>query len=345
MPASQANEQPPCPAVNDVNRPGVLRSWHFILMLGAVVVLAAVSTMIGVGDLSWHQLLSLQADGEAMLLLLASRIPRTAALILTGAALSIAGLIMQMIARNRFVEPSTAGTAESATLGLLTATLIAPQLALGVKMLVATVFALAGTGLFLLILRRIRLRSVLVVPLIGLMLAGVIDSVTTFFAYRFDLLQSLGAWNTGDFSSVLKGRYELLWVAFGLAAAAYIAADRFTVAGLGEALTTNLGLDYRKVMALGLLLVATVTAVVVSSVGIIPFLGLIVPNLVSMVLGDNARRAIPWVAVSGAGFVLLCDVIGRLVRYPYEIPAGTIAGVIGCVIFLFLLLRPGARHG
>ncbi|MGJ3439490.1 ABC transporter permease [Pseudomonas sp. Je.1.5.c] len=324
---------------------GPRRSLPFILLLLAVVVLSLASVMIGAGEISWQRLMSCQGNEDCALVLTASRLPRTAALILSGTALSIAGLIMQMITRNRFVEPSTAGTAESASLGLLLATLIAPQMALASKMLVATACALAGTLLFLWILRRIPLRSVLVVPLVGLMLAGVVDSVATFLAYRNDLLQALGVWNTGDFSSVLKGRYELLWVAFVLAVAAYVVADRFTVAGLGDTFTTNLGINYAKVITLGLLLVATITAVIVSTVGIIPFLGLIVPNLVSMFIGDNARRAIPWVAVCGAGLALLCDVIGRLVRYPYEIPAGTIAGVIGCVVFLTLVLRPGARHG
>ncbi|WP_448632263.1 MULTISPECIES: ABC transporter permease [Pseudomonas fluorescens group] len=307
--------------------------------------LALISLLIGVGDFSFRLLMSPESNADSTLLLVASRIPRTLALILAGTALSIAGLIMQLIARNRFVEPSTAGTAESASLGLLVAAILVPHWPLATKMLIATAFALAGTLLFLLILRRIPLRSVLIVPLVGLMLGGILDSVTTFMAYRYDLLQSLTAWSTGDFSSVLQGRYELLWIALALAVAAYVVADRFTVAGLGDAFTTNLGLSYQRVMRLGLLIVATVTAVVVTTVGIVPFLGLIVPNLVSMAVGDNARRAIPWVAVSGAGVVLLCDVIGRLVRYPYEIPAGTIAGVVGCAIFLYLLLKPGARHG
>jgi len=252
---------------------------------------------------------------------------------------------MQMISRNRFVEPSTAGTAESASLGLLASTIAAPHLPLLAKMMVATACALAGTVLFLQILRRVPLRSVLIVPLVGLMLGGVVNSVTTFLAYRYDLLQSLGAWNTGDFSSVLQGRYELLWIAFALAVGAYLTADRFTVAGLGDAFTTSLGLNYRKVMTLGLAIVAMVTAVVVTTVGMIPFLGLIVPNLASMTIGDNARRTIPWVAASGAGFVLLCDIIGRLVRYPYEIPAGTVADIVGCAVFLYLFLKPGARYG
>lgn len=318
---------------------------RFTAALCIVLALAMTSILIGVGDFSWQSLLRQTPDGHAALLLAASRIPRTLALILAGAALSIAGFIMQMVARNRFVEPSTAGTAESASLGLLAAAILAPTLPLPLKMLVATGFALAGTLLFLQILRRVPLRSVLIVPLMGIMLGAVIESVATFFAMRYDLLQSLGAWTVGDFSSVLQGRYELLWIAFALAGVSYLIADRLTVASLGEAFTTNLGLNYRRIMSLGLLIVAMITAVVVSTVGMIPFLGLIIPNLVSMAMGDNSRKVLPWITVSGAGFVLLCDILGRLIRYPYEIPAGTIGGVVGCAVFLYLLLRSGARHG
>src|SRR5690606_22058048 len=150
---------------------------------------------------------------------------------------------------NRFVEPSTAGTVESAGLGILTVTLLAPGMPLFGKMAVAAVFALAGTFLFMRLIRAVPHRSTLVVPLVGIMLGGVIWSVTAFIAYRFDLLQTLGAWTLGDFSGVLRGRYELLWVAALLTLIAYLAADRLTVAGLGENFTTNLGLNYDRVLA------------------------------------------------------------------------------------------------
>lgn len=181
------------------------------------------------------------------------------------------------------------------------------------------------------------------VPLVGIMLGGVISAVTTFIAYRYDLLQALNSWTTGDFSGVLRGRYELLWLSFFLTVIAYIAADRFTVAGMGEDFTTNLGLNYRRVVTLGLVIVSMVSASVVVTVGMIPFLGLIVPNVVSMFIGDNMRRAVPWVAVLGAGLVLACDIVGRLIRFPYEIPIGTMMGVVGSAIFLYLLLRRGSR--
>ncbi|MGQ2952203.1 MAG: ABC transporter permease [Agrobacterium sp.] len=319
-----------------------MKSLSLILALLLALTLAIVSLFVGVSNVSLTTLFAPDTSADALRVLLVSRIPRTLALILAGSSMAIAGLIMQMLVRNRFVEPSTAGTTESAGLGLLVVTLFAPETPIFGKMLVAAVFALAGTALFLRILRQVPLRDVLLVPLIGIMLGGVISAVTTFFAYRFDLLQSLGAWMTGDFSGVLRGRYELLWVGFIFAIAAYLAADRFTVAGMGRDFTTNLGLNYRRVMALGLTIVSLVSAVVVVTVGMIPFLGLIVPNVVSLMIGDNMRRSVPWVATLGAVFVLSCDIIGRTVRAPYEIPIGTVVGVIGSVLFLYLLLRK--RH-
>ncbi|WP_105984466.1 MULTISPECIES: ABC transporter permease [unclassified Brucella] len=308
-----------------------------------VAVLAVISLFIGVSDVSLHTLFGKASTDRATEVLLISRIPRTLAIILAGMSMAVAGMIMQMLTRNRFVEPSTAGTVESASLGILLVILFAPETPVFGKMLVASVSALAGTALFLRILRSIPLRSVLVVPLVGIMLGGVINTITTFIAYRFDLLQSLNSWTTGDFSGVLRGRYELLWIAFALTVVAYVAADRFTVAGLGEDFTTNLGLNYRRVVTLGLVIVSMVSASVVVTVGMIPFLGLIVPNVVSMFIGDNMRRAVPWVALLGAGLVLACDIVGRLIRFPYEIPIGTMMGVVGSAIFLYLLLRRGSR--
>ncbi|EXL04595.1 iron ABC transporter permease [Brucella anthropi] len=311
--------------------------------IAVVAILAVISLFIGVSDVSLSTLFGTESTDRAAEVMLVSRIPRTLAIILAGMSMAVSGMIMQMLTRNRFVEPSTAGTVESASLGILLVILFAPETPVIGKMLVASVTALAGTALFLRILRAIPLRSVLVVPLVGIMLGGVVSAITTFIAYRFDLLQSLNSWTTGDFSGVLRGRYELLWLAFFLTVIAYIAADRFTVAGLGEDFTTNLGLNYRRVVTLGLVIVSMVSASVVVTVGMIPFLGLIVPNVVSMFIGDNMRRAVPWVAILGAGLVLACDIVGRVVRFPYEIPIGTMMGVVGSVIFLYLLLRRGSR--
>jgi iron complex transport system permease protein len=303
----------------------------------AVLALAAASMFVGVSDVSLPDLLS--GDPAAAEVFWISRVPRTLAVLLAGMAVAVAGLIMQLMARNRFVEPSTVGTVESATLGILVVTVFAPQAPVPAKMLVASVFALLGTALFLAILRRLPARNTLLIPLVGIMLGGVIAAVTTFFAYRYDLLQTLSNWMIGDFSGVLRGRYELLWIVAVLMLLGMLAADRFTVAGMGQDFTTNLGLNYARTMRLGLVIVSLISAVVVTTVGAVPFLGLVVPNIVSLIFGDNLRRAVPWTALFGAAFVLVCDIIGRTIRYPYEVPVGMVMSVLGAVLFLVLILR------
>ncbi|WP_144633604.1 ABC transporter permease [Bordetella genomosp. 13] len=323
-----------------------LQGWGGLALVAALLVVLCVASIgLGAGDFSFGALLGGPDAARTWKLLLVSRVPRTLALLLAGMSLAVAGLIIQMLVRNRFVEPSTAGTLESATLGILVVTLAMPDIPVIGKMLVATVFALAGTLLFLALLRRVPLRTPFIVPLIGLVLGGVISAVTTFVAYRYDLLQSLHAWTVADFSGVLRGRYELLWIGFALTGLAWLTADRYTVAGMGRAFASNLGLNHARLTLAGLLIVCAISAMTVVTAGSIPFLGLIVPNAVSLVMGDNMRRAIPWVAVLGGGFVLACDIIGRLVLYPYEVPIGVVVGVIGSALFLCLLRSRKTRLG
>lgn len=317
-------------------RPGAM-----LLAAAVIGALAAVSLMVGVGDLDPGAL----SDPGAQLIFWVSRLPRTAAVLLTGASMAVAGVIMQVIAQNRFAEPTTAGTAQGAALGLLLVTIFAPAAPLMLRMAGATVAALAGTAVFLVIVRRLPPGQPLLVPLVGLVYGGILGAGETFIAYRLDLIQYLGIWMNGEFSGVLAGRYELLWISGAAALLAYLAADRFTIAGLGRETSLGLGLNHGGVVTLGLLVVSVITALVVTTVGMIPFVGLVVPNIVARVMGDNLRRTLPWVAVTGAGLVLACDIAGRLVRYPYEIPVGTVFGVLGSGLFLWLLLREPRHAG
>ncbi|MCB9138563.1 MAG: ABC transporter permease [Caldilineaceae bacterium] len=304
-------------------------------------VLSVISLFLGVRTITLTGLLT--GEGDQMMVFLVSRMPRLIAVLAAGTGMSVAGLIMQQLARNKFVTPSTAGTLQSAGLGILVALLVFASATVLQKMLVAFAFALAGAFIFMLILDSIKYKDVILVPLVGIMFGGVISSITIFIAYRYDMIQSLNAWMVGDFSGVLRGRYEMLYVAVPAIAAAYFYADRFTLAGMGETFAVNLGLKYKQIVNIGLGLVALITAAVVLTVGSIPFLGLIVPNVVSLFLGDNMRRALPYTALLGGIFVLGGDIVGRLIIYPYEIPISMIVGVVGSGLFIFLLLR-GERY-
>lgn len=261
------------------------------------------------------------------------------AAVLAGASLAVAGLIIQILVRNKFVEPGTTGSTEAAMLGVLCVTIFAPGLSIILKMLCAVFSSLVGTIGFLSLAKNLPNDQPLLIPLIGLIYAGVIGAGVTFLAYQGDLLQYLGVWMSGEFSGILSGRYEILWLAGLAAIVAYLSADQLTVVGLGEAATINLGLNYSQVMMVGVATVAMVTGIVVVTIGILPFIGLVVPNVVSRLMGDNLKQALPRVAFLGGILVLSSDIIGRIIRFPYEIPAGTIFGVIGAAVFLYLLLK------
>ncbi|MFS4583640.1 ABC transporter permease [Phaeobacter sp. C3_T13_0] len=302
--------------------------------------LALASLFVGAGPLS---VTALVHDPQALQVLIISRIPRTVAVLLTGAGLAVAGVIMQLLVRNKFVEPGTTGTNEAAMLGLLAVTLLAPGASILAKMLGAAAAALVGTGIFMLLARRIPPQRVLLIPLAGLVYGGLLMAAATFVAIEAGLLQYLGVWMSGEFSGILAGRYELLWLAGGLALLSYFAADQFTIAGLGRDVSLNLGLRYGQVLGFGIVTVSLVSSLVIVTVGMLPFVGLVVPNLVSRLMGDNLRESLPVVAAVGGGLLLLCDILGRLLRYPYEIPAGTVFGIFGALVFLYFLL--GRRAG
>ncbi len=308
-----------------------------VVGLIALVLAAFWSMTIGVIPLTVSNLLS--PTPEQRELILTSRLPRAVAVLLAGASLSIAGLIMQRITQNPFVSPSTSGTVEAAVLGILIVTLVAPGASLMVKMLVAIATSLVGTSVFLRLLRAMPIREPVVVALGGIMYGGVLSAVTVFVAYQRDLLQLLEIWTTGSFSAILQGHYEPLYLVVAVGSMGWYFAHRFTVAGMGRDVATSLGVAYAKVLRVGIVIVSVMAATVVVVVGVIPFLGLIVPNIVTLLLGDNVARALPVTALAGAGFVLACDVVGRLLRFPYEVPVSTVAGVIGAGVFLWLVLR------
>ncbi|MEP3198710.1 MAG: iron chelate uptake ABC transporter family permease subunit [Lentilitoribacter sp.] len=297
----------------------------------SLVVLGLVSVSLGTAELSFE-------------VLYLSRIPRTLSCILAGASLAVSGLIIQILVRNKFVEPGTTGATESAMLGVLIATLFAPSASIFIKMVFAVICSLIGTFGFLSLARTLPNDQPLLIPLVGLIYAGIIGAGVTFIAYQGDLLQYLGVWMSGEFSGILSGRYEILWFAAIAALIAYMSANQLTVIGLGESTTVNLGLNYRHVMLIGIATVATVSGIVVVTIGILPFVGLVVPNVVSRIFGDNLKQTLPIVAFLGGVLVLTSDIIGRIVRFPYEVPAGTIFGIVGAAVFLYLLLRKPA-HG
>lgn len=301
-----------------------------------LLLLAWISLFTGVKNIRFGELF---ADSEMALFFTISRIPRTLALILVGAGLSISGFVMQQLSQNKFVSPTTSGALEASKMGILVALIALPQASLSVRMAFALVFTFLSSFAFIVFVSKIRLKSTIFIPLIGLMLGAILSAVSTFFAYKHGIVQNTQEWLLGDFSSVLSGQYETVYAILPAVILIYIYAERFTIAGMGESFATNLGISYATVVQIGIFAVSLVVSASVVTVGAVPFLGLIIPNLVSLLVGDNLRGALPLTAFAGASFLLICDIIGRLVVYPYELPIGMTVGIIGSVIFLILIAK------
>ncbi len=313
------------------NKQNKIFTLPFILALLVVIILGVISLFTGVYDI-WNQ-----EDGWEMFFI--TRVPRTIALMLTGAAMSMTGLIMHLVTQNKMVEPTTIGTTEWAGLGLLTVYLLFPGPSLVLRMTGAILFSFIGTMIFFLFLRRVRLRTSLIVPIIGLMLGAVISAFSTFMALFFNMAQVVEAWFIGSFAPVQVGRYEYLWIIIIVTIIIFMYANRLTIAGLGEDVATTLGVNYNRLILMANALIAVAVGIVAAVIGNIPFLGLIVPNIISMTRGDDLRSNLPWVCLLGMGTITVCDIISRVVIMPFEVPVSLILGTIGAVVFILILLR------
>ena len=312
-------------------------------LLIILIILSVCSLFIGVHSISLADLINGNEDKIYVFMLI--RVPRLISIIIAGVALSIAGVIMQQISSNKFVSPTTAATIDSAKLGVLVATLLFSSATIVEKMIISLIFSILGTVIFMKVLDKVKFKNIVFVPLVGIMVGNVIGSITDFVAYKYNMVQNMTSFLQGDFSMIIKGKYELLFLTIPLLIISFMYAKKFTIVSMGEEISSNLGISYKKVVQVGVIIVALISSLVVITVGNIPFIGLIVPNIVSMFKGDNLSKNIGITAICGGIFVLVCDMIGRVVIHPYEMPIGTTVGVIGSGIFLFLILRRAKNEG
>lgn len=320
-----------------------IRPYRSTIVLSALLlILSGCSLFVGVIDLTPGELLA--GNFEQLEIFLISRLPRLLAILCTGIGMSVAGLIMQQLCSNKFVSPTTGATISSAQFGILLALLFMPASTLWSRAIFAFATAILGTWIFVWFIQRIQFKDVVMVPLVGIMFGNVIGGMTNYLAYKYEMTQALSSWLVGHFSLVLKGRYEIVWLTVPLVVLAFVFANHFNIVGLGKDFSKNLGVPYNLVLFSGLTIAAMITASIVVVVGSISYIGLIVPNVVAMYKGDKIRGTLVDTALFGAIFVLVCDMIGRVVIAPYELPIELIVGILGSLIFIGLLFYR-LKHG
>lgn len=308
--------------------------WYMIVMLVALIL---ISIFTGVSDIRLSNLLSLTDTQK--LVLLTSRIPRTFSLVLAGSTLAVSGLLMQQLTQNKFVSPTTAGTLASARLGIVIAVIFFSHSSLAYKTGLAFVFSLIGTFTFILFVRTVKLKNAVMIPLVGLMFGNIISSFSTYLAVQYEVVQNASSWLQGNFALISSENYQLLLLSVPLLIFIMSLAHYFTILGLGRDVSLELGVPYGLLEFIGITIVSLATTAVILTAGSIPFVGIVVPNLVSIKKGDHFQKVLLPTAFSGALFLLITDIISRTMIYPYEIPIGVVIGVVGSVLFLYLLLR------
>lgn len=322
----------------------MLKKYGSTLILGvSLLILSALSLFVGVIDIDGNTLFS-GGDSMALKIFLLARIPRLLAILCTGMGMSVAGLIMQQLCMNKFVSPSTGATIQSAQFGILLSLVFIPTIGLWGRILLAFAMSVLGTWIFVWFVQKIQFKDTVLVPLVGIMFGNILGGITSFIAYKFEVTQQLSSYFVGSFSLIIKGNYELVWLAIPLVILAFLFANYFNIVGMGRDFSQNLGINYKLVLFLGLTIAAMITASVVTIVGQISYIGLIIPNIVALFRGDKIKGTLVDTALLGALFVLICDIIARSVIMPYELPIELIVGIIGSFLFIAMLIYK-LNHG
>lgn len=274
-----------------------------------------------------------------------SRLPRTAACLLSGAALAVSGAVIQSVLHNRLASPGIIGVNAGAglavtlccALGLFSGWAVAGGAflgAMGAMLLVVSIGRRTGASRTTVILAGVAVNAIL---------NALSEAITTLIP---EVAMMSVDFRAGGFASVSHIRILPAAALIGVSLLALLLMrNELDVLALGDDTAKSLGLPVKQMRTLLLALAAMLAGAAVSFAGLLGFVGLIVPHAMRKLVGNDSRLLLPLCALSGAAFVTLCDTFGRLVFAPYEVPVGIIMSVIGGPVFLALILKRKGGHG
>lgn len=335
------------------------RKWLWIL--GGVVTLFAlfiISISVGAVAISPYEVLmtlfgqNVSTKWDAIIWNI--RLPQALTAIVAGVGLSVAGVAMQSILRNPLASPFTLGISNAGAFGAAIAVVvlgtgrmtstIASAITINnpyLTTMVAFIFCLLATGVILLI-SKIRAASPEVMILAGVALSSLFTAGTMFLQYFSDdaQLAAVVFWAFGD---VGRASWQSLTLMAAIVAIAciYFIANRWNYNAIdaGDETAKGLGVNVERLRNIGMIVAALVTAVIVSFLGVIGFVGLVCPHMVRRIIGDEQRFLIPGSMVMGGILLLASDTVARIIVAPYVLPVAVLTAFMGAPVFLYLLLR------
>ncbi|URM32741.1 iron ABC transporter permease [Cytobacillus firmus] len=332
--------------INDSLQPVHLKSIKWGL-IGLVFVFLSLLASIGLGaiwispSVVWDSFVSFQAGQIEHQLIREVRIPRALAAALIGAALAVAGTIMQGITRNPLADPSIIGITHGA--GLAIAISLAFVSSGSYWILLIWSFAGSAAGAMLVLsfsmISKERISPV-TLTLAGAALSTLFSALSTGIALYFQVAQDLSFWFAGGLSGTKWQHVFILLpaVIIGILLSLWISRS-LTILALGEEVAAGLGQSQQKVRWIGLIAVILLSGAAVSIAGAIGFIGLVVPHIVRMLIGSDYRWLIPLSAIAGALLLVLADIGARMINPPFETPVSAVTALIGVPFFLYLSRR------
>ncbi len=318
------------------------RSIVFLLALLLMLAAALLSLLLGAAGLSLRQLWDAVCKGPsdtAGRIFWYARLPRTAACLLSGAALAVSGAVIQTVLHNQLASPGIIGVNSGA--GLAVTVCCACGMLSGWAVAIAAFAGAVGAVLLVVFLARKTGASRTTVILGGVAVGGLLtalsEAVTTLVP-EASLLS--GDFRVGGFGAV--SHLRLIPAGILICSALLIIlsmTNELDVLALGEQTAGSLGIPVRRMRTLFLILAALLAGASVSVAGLLGFVGLLVPHMGRKLVGGECRYLVPLCALGGAGFVALCDVAARMIFAPHEFPVGILMSVIGGPCFMLLLIR------
>ena len=317
-----------------------------ILLLFIAIV---ISLWVGEVKISLRQLPEIFANKEGIEYTVLSKIrfPRLVLAIAVGGALSLSGAILQGIYRNPLVEPYTLGISGGAALGIALVMILGLQ---SLGFFVMPVFGFAGAVVTLFLVYFLSIRrgglSINSMLLIGVMVSFISSSAMMFLmsVTTSDNIQNIIFWVMGslDETNVLLIKIALFSAVSGLVLT-YFFARPLNALRLGEVKAKHLGINTNVSIKLLFFIASLLTGVAVSVAGVIGFVGLVIPHLVRLIIGNDYRVLLAGSFLGGAIFLVLSDTLARSIISPNELPVGVITGFIGGIVFIVVLSRSKSK--
>ena len=291
-----------------------------------------------------------QAAGLSGPIILSVRLPRVCCVALTGAALSLAGAAMQGLLKNPLADGSTLGVSSGASLGAVISIAFGisfPSLPFAGTMVLAIVFAFLSLLLILGLAHKLdsslATNTIILIGVIfSMFVSSIMNIIITFAA---DKVQHITFWTMGSLQgSTFTNAAVLGSVLLACCVILFSGAEELNAFAVGEENAAHIGVNVKRVKLTVLISVSVLIGVCVSVGGTIGFVGLVTPHMVRMLFGPNHKRLLPLSLFAGAIFLMLADLIARILLNPLELPIGVVTSIVGAIIFVIIFYRSGKER-